>query len=97
MAGAGDPLVQERLRKLKQVEAFRKHGVSWPEIQALVGISRATYHRWRSRLKDEGLKGLLPKPKRPKRLRRKVHWTSELLIATEDLRRQNPTWGRWPV
>lgn len=30
MAGAGDPLVQERLRKLKQVEAFRKHGVSWP-------------------------------------------------------------------
>jgi putative transposase len=97
MAGAGDPLVQERLRKLKQVEAFRKHGVSWPEIQALVGISRATYHRWRSRLKDEGLKGLLPKPKRPKRLRRKVHWTSELLIATEDLRRQNPTWGRWPI
>ena len=30
MAGVGDPLVQERLRKLKQVEAFRKHGVSWP-------------------------------------------------------------------
>lgn len=96
-AGASDPLVQERLRKLKQVEAFRKHGVSWPEIQALVGISRATYYRWRRRLKGQGLKGLLPKPKRPRRLRRKVHWTSELLIAIEDLRRQNRTWGRWPI
>ncbi|MCY3122428.1 helix-turn-helix domain-containing protein, partial [Acinetobacter baumannii] len=74
-AGAGDPTVQDRLRKLKQVEALRKHGVSWPEIQELLGISRATYYRWRRRLKGQGLKGLLPKPKRPRRLRRKVHWT----------------------
>ncbi|WP_027883313.1 helix-turn-helix domain-containing protein, partial [Meiothermus rufus] len=64
-AGASDPLVQERLRKLKQVEAFRKHGVSWPEIQALVGISRATYHRWKKALKEKGLAGLKPRSRRP--------------------------------
>jgi len=96
-AGAGDPTVQDRLRKLRQVEAFRKHKVDWPEIPSLVGISRATYYRYKRKLRDEGLEGLLPKPKRPKRLRRKVYWTSECLIAIEALRKQNPTWGRWPI
>ncbi len=96
-AGAGDPRVQARLQKLKQVEAFRKHKVDWPEIQSLVGISRATYYRWKQRLREEGLKGLKPKPKRPKRLRQKVHWTPERLIVIEALRKQNPTWGRWPI
>ena len=96
-AGAGDPTVQARLQKLKQVEAFRKHKVDWPEIQSLVGISRATYYRWKKRLREEGLKGLVPRPKRPRRLRRKLHWTPELLIAIETLRKQNPTWGRWPI
>lgn len=57
-AGAGDPTVQERLRKLKQVEALRKYRMGWPEIQELLGISRATYYRWRKRLKEEGLAGL---------------------------------------
>ena len=66
-AGAGDLVVQDRLQKLRQVEAFRKHKVSWPEIQSLVGISRSTYYRYRykRRLKDHGLKGLLPKPNAP--------------------------------
>jgi transposase InsO family protein len=73
-AEAGDPTVQARLQKLKQVEAFRKHKVDWSEIQSLVGISRATYYRWKGRLREEGLK---PKPKRPKRLRQKIHWTPE--------------------
>ena len=96
-AGAGDPTVQARLQKLKQVEAFRKHKVDWPEIQSLVEISRATYYRWKKRLREEGLKGLVPRSKRPRRLRRKLHWTPELLIAIETLRKQNPTWGRWPI
>ena len=96
-AGAGDATVKERLQKLRQVEAFRKHGVGWSEVQSLVGISRATYYRWKLRLKDQGLKGLLPKPKRPKHVRQKLHWAPELLIRIEALRKQHPTWGRWPV
>jgi len=35
-AEAGDSTVQDRLRKLKQVAAFRKHKVGWSEIQSLV-------------------------------------------------------------
>ena len=84
---AGDPKVQAGLRKLKQVEAFRKQKVDGPEIQALVGISRATDYRWRRRLKAQGLKGLLPKSKRPKRPRRKGHWTPEFPILVEALRK----------
>lgn len=96
-AGAGDPQVQERLRKLKQVEAFRELGLSWADIQGLVGISRATYYRWKKRLEEKGLGGLRPRSRRPKRLRGKVLWTPELRMATEALRRENPTWGRWPI
>ncbi|SDF45772.1 Winged helix-turn helix [Thermus arciformis] len=71
-AGAGDPTVQDRLRKLKQVEALRKYRMGWPEIQELLGISRATYYRWRKRLKEEGLAGLKPRSRRPQRLRRRI-------------------------
>ena len=38
-AGANDPTVQDRLRKLKQAEAYREHGMAWARIQDLVGIS----------------------------------------------------------
>ena len=60
-AGAGD---LERLRQLKQVEALRKREAPWS-----VGLSRASYYRWKGRLKDEGLTGLKPRSKRPQRLR----------------------------
>ncbi|WP_337122329.1 helix-turn-helix domain-containing protein, partial [Staphylococcus aureus] len=96
-AGAGDPTVQDRLRKLKQVEALRKYRVGWPEIEELLGISRATYYRWRKRLKEEGLAGLKPRSRRPQRLRRRIYWSSDLLIRVEALRKENPTWGRWPI
>jgi putative transposase len=58
-----------------------------------VGLSRASYHRWKGRLKDEGPTGLKPRSKRPQRLRGKVHWSPEV----EGLRKENPTWGRWPI
>jgi len=50
-AGASNPAVQDRLQKLRQVEAFRKHGVAWDEIQSLVGISRSTYYRYKQGFK----------------------------------------------
>ena len=96
-AGADDPTVQERLRKLKLAQSLRKRKADWAEIRELVGISRATYYRWAKELRQKGLRGLKPKSKRPKRFRRKVLWTPELLIRVEALRKANPTWGRWPI
>jgi len=96
-AGAGDATVKERLQKLRLAEALRKREVDWSEIKELVGISRATYYRWQRRLQEEGLKGLAPKPRRPRHLRQKVCWTPDLLVRIEALRKQHPTWGRWPI
>ena len=96
-AGAGDPTVQQRLRQLKQVEALRKREAPWSEVQEVVGLSRASYYRWKGRLKEQGLTGLKPRSKRPQRLRGKVHWSPELLAQVEGLRKENPTWGRWPI
>lgn len=96
-AGSNDPKVAERLRKIKLVETLREAKKDWKQIQELVGISRSTYYDWKKRLEAEGLKGLKPKSRRPKRLRQKVHWTPELLVRIEALRKDNPTWGRWPI
>uniref|UniRef100_UPI000FF8B6F4 helix-turn-helix domain-containing protein n=1 Tax=Thermus tenuipuniceus TaxID=2078690 RepID=UPI000FF8B6F4 len=54
-AGAGDPDVQERLRKIKLVKALRESKRSWDEVQELLGISRATYYRWERALREKGL------------------------------------------
>ena len=40
---------------------------------------------------------MAPKPRRPRRLRQKVCWTPDLLVRIEALRKQHPTWGRWPI
>jgi len=96
-AGAGDPDVQGRLRKVKLVKALREGKRSWGEIQELLGISRATYYRWERALRERGLAGLKPKSRYPKRTRGKVQWKPELLVRVEVLRRANPTWGRWPI
>ncbi|MCX7850900.1 integrase core domain-containing protein [Thermus sp.] len=96
-AGAGDPDVQGRLRKVKLVKALREGKRSWGEIQELLGISRATYYRWERALRERGLAGLKPKSRCPKRTRGKVQWKPELLVRVEVLRRANPTWGRWPI
>lgn len=96
-AGAADPTVAERLQKLKRVEALKKRQVGWPEIQELVGISQTTYNHWRKRLEEKGLAGLKPQSRRPKTLRTKLHWSPEVLLRIEALRKGNPTWGRWPI
>jgi len=93
-AGAEDPVVSERLRKLRLVEALRKRVASWSEVQSLVGISRATYYRYRQRLKEEGLGGLKPKDRRPKHLRRKVHWTPRTPHRGRDLEERKPYLGK---
>ncbi len=53
-AGAGDPEVVKRLHTLKSVKALRESKRSWDEIEELLGISRATYYRWRKVGKKRG-------------------------------------------
>ncbi len=62
-AGAGDLTVQERLRKLKLAQSLHDREADWAEIQELVGISRATYCRWKKGFRQKGFSGLKPKGK----------------------------------
>ena len=55
-AGADNPTVQARLQKLKLVEALKKRGVPWSEIQALIGISRAPTTAGSAGSRKRGLK-----------------------------------------
>ena len=95
----------KRLHTLKSVKALRESQGSWDEIEELLGISRATYYRWEKAWKEKGLAGpkiapsglTQPRSRRPRRVRGKVQWKPELLVRMEGLRKENPTWGRWPI
>ena len=94
-AGAEGPTISERLRKLRLVETPRKRGTSWFEVQSLVGISRATYYRYRRRLKEEGLGGLKQKSKKAEALNppQDVLFTLAIIATTNFM--QGDIWRRW--
>lgn len=59
---------------------------------AVSGISRATYYRYKARLRDID-KGILPPTKRPKTIR-KAQWGESEKQLVLRIRRENPTYGK---
>ena len=90
-----EKLEVHRKKYEKQVnhwEKLKSEGVSEGTCQEIIGISRATYYRYKAHL--TGLaKGILPPSKRSKTLR-KPQWgeAEKQLVLT--LRRENPTYGK---
>jgi putative transposase len=79
----------------KQVRHWKKlksEGVSDSTCEEIIGISRATYYRYKNRL-AELEKGILPPSKKPKTLR-KPHWGESEKQLVLRLRRENPTYGK---
>jgi transposase InsO family protein len=71
---------------------LKSEGVSDKTIQEIVGISRATYYRYKKHL--NGLsKGILPPSKKPKNLRKPQWGESEKQLVLQ-IRRENPTYGK---
>jgi putative transposase len=60
-------------------------GLSAEQAARAVGVPRATLSRWEK--KPE------PESRRPHRLRKR-QWTHEMVRAVEDLRNDNPMWGK---
>jgi transposase len=56
--------------------------------------SRATYYRWRCAYGSKGLTGLLPKSRKPQRVRSKEVLTKSMITKIKELRNQNPMYGR---
>lgn len=93
-------LSQEKLDAHRQ--KYEKHVTQWKKLKAahvpdhtcceIIGISRATFYRYKARL--AGLaKGILPPSKRPKSPR-KPRWSESDVQHVLALRRENPTYGK---
>jgi transposase InsO family protein len=79
-------------KQVKHWEKLKSEGVSNQTCQEIIGISRATYYRYKARLLELE-KGILPPSKKPKSLRRPLWGESEMQHVLS-LRRENPTYGK---
>ncbi len=74
-----------RLDAVRRWQKARAAGLSADEAAMAVGVSRATLYRWASRPE--------PLSRRPRHVRR-PQWSPALAQAVEELRADNPMWGK---
>ena len=86
------PVARERLRILRLWDALRQKGTNSFEAAELLGLSKSTLYRWKKRL-QEGPRGLEPRSRRPRRVRKRM-WSPELILAIKELRGMFPSWGK---
>lgn len=77
---------------VKKWEKLKSAGSSDKLAQEFAGLSRASYFRYKRRLKDLA-KGIIPPTKKPK-TRRKPQWGEAEKQWVLRLRRENPTYGK---
>lgn len=81
---------QQRFR-LRCIQCAQRFGVA--HAVRVFGVSRATVYRWRKRCDPNDLRSLLPRSRRPRRVRRAT-WTAAQEHAVLALRRQFPRYGK---
>jgi transposase InsO family protein len=74
-----------RLDAVRRWTAARRAGLSAEAAASAVGVSRATLYRWARRCE--------PASRRPRRVRR-PQWSPAMAQAVEELRDDNPMWGK---
>lgn len=79
-------------KPVKLWKKLKSEGVSDQTCQETLGLSRATYYRYKTHL-SELSKGILPPTKKPKTLRKPRWGESEKQLVLK-LRRENPTYGK---
>ena len=72
-------------KQVKHWKQLKSEGVSYQTCQEVIGISRATYYRYKRRL-HELAKGILPPSKRPKTVRKPLWGESEKQLVCVGLR-----------
>jgi transposase InsO family protein len=90
------PKGQERLRMLSAWQALRRRGLTSIEASQVLEVSRATLYRWSLRVRQEGLRGLENRSRRPIRCRRRS-WGAALVARVQLLRETYPGWGKDPL
>jgi len=79
-------------KPVKQWKKLKSEGVSDETCQDTLGLSRATYYRFKAHLSKLN-KGIFPPTKKPKTLR-KPRWGESEMQMILKLRRENPTYGK---
>jgi putative transposase len=93
LAGRAVPAVAlARFELVGRVDRLRAAGLTVAVALDAVGLSRASYYRWRRQARG-GVDRLAPRSRRPHRSRR-PGWEPALVEATERLRLDFPMWGR---
>ena len=77
---------------VRKWEKLKSEGVSDKTCQEILGVSRATYFRYKKRL-DELAKGILPPSKKPKNIR-KPQWGEAEKQLVLKIRREDKTYGK---
>jgi transposase InsO family protein len=87
LIGAETPNIPAAIRRdaLARWRRARASGLTADAAADIIGVPRATLYRWEKQLE--------PKSRRPHRLR-KPAWSPALVKAVEELRADNPMWGK---
>jgi len=83
----------EREEKLCLYEELHAQGACSLSLFKTLKISQATYYRWKRAYGSKGLNGLLPKSRRPHKVRAKEVLTKSMITKIKDLRNENPMFG----
>jgi len=82
---------------LEKAEKLKEKGLILKEISEIVGVSERTIKRWKKYKRELGIRGLKPLSRRPKRTVKARILTKEMIREIEDLRKENPYYGKVKV
>ena len=83
----------ERFDLIRLYEELRSEGASERAALKAAGCSRATLYRWKRRLREQGVRALANRCRRPHRVRQR-QWTAAELELVRQARQRFPLWGR---
>ncbi len=86
------PQAAERFDSLALFDQIRLEGATEATALKAIGCSRATLYRWKRRLREQGVRALADRCRRPRRVRRR-QWTAAELELVRQARQRFPLWG----
>ncbi len=87
------PQAAERFDLIRLYDELRSEGASERAALKAAGCSRATLYRWKRRLREQGVRALANRCRRPHRVRQR-QWTAAELELVRQARQRFPLWGR---
>lgn len=84
----------KRKEILDKAEKLKAKGIKYKEMEEILNINERTLRRWKKAYCELGLRGLEPQSTRPNRLVEKRILTDNMLRIIEQIRKENPYYGK---